>query len=106
MSTKTKAAQTALGEIEYETRTCASCGQEHLPEDTTTMFKGSLDEINTYSSFESVHFHGTVDRVYFCEYCVEDPAKVTLEYRKRISQIWPMILSSFAVGVLLGSVLL
>lgn len=76
---KTTEITTVHGDIEYETRTCASCEQEHLPEDVQTLYTGTVNDVSDYSSFESIKFKPSAERVYLCEYCHERPTKLTLQ---------------------------
>jgi len=107
MSTETKRAQTVYGDVDFETRTCASCGQEYLPEDTTTYYYGKVGDVSEYSSFDSIQFEPSAKRVYFCEMCHDVPTGISLSGR-RISVMGFVALSViiFALGLLLGGVVL
>lgn len=87
---------TVHGEVDYETRTCASCGQEFLPEDVNTAFRGRVKEVSEYTSFTSVQF-SRVDKVHFCEMCSEQPVRYILPEKVR-----PTPTLALLVGVLLG----
>jgi hypothetical protein len=105
MTSETKAAATVHGSVEYETRTCASCDQEFLPEDTETLYHGSLNRVSSYSTFTSIKFDWYRE-VYFCEQCFEKPTKCRLPARWRITSVHARTTVSLLAGMVCTLVVL
>ena len=72
---------TAHGEVEYETKTCASCDMEYLPEDTQTLYLGDIEtrHENYIDRDTKYQFKSEPREIVICENCVDEPQKIIIE---------------------------
>ena len=77
---QTKHTVTAHGEVEYETKTCASCDMEYLPEDTKTFYHGEMDvRLLGIDRDDKYEFKSEPSKIVICENCIEEPQKISIE---------------------------
>ena len=105
MTESKRKAQTPYGDVDFDTRTCASCEQEYLPEDTFTVYLG--DGKGRYKNTYDVKItfnRGSLKELYFCKNCVKRPLQVKMKdplknYRKYLTEA--NIIRGFMFAVLI-----
>jgi len=73
-----RSAETAFGEVEYDTVTCTSCENEVAKTDAKRFVVGDVVEYRDWSSLGKIEYNfdpDTLRKGWACPYCASDPVK-------------------------------
>ena len=112
MTESKRKAQTVYGDVDFDTRTCASCEQEYLPEDTVRVYLG--DEKGRYKNTYVVKItfnRESLKELYFCKNCVKRPIQLKINPKPKTyvfvgSMLSVLFLIFIFIIIILGGTLL